>query len=53
MNRYTLEDKIGEGTFGDVFRATKKADNTHADFVSSIMMPSEKEKVSAKSCDDG
>jgi serine/threonine protein kinase len=48
MNRYTLEDKIGEGTFGDVFRATKKADNTHADVVSSIMRMSNKEKVSGK-----
>jgi serine/threonine protein kinase len=48
MNRYTLEDKIGEGTFGDVFRATKKAGNTHADVVSSSMRMSNTEKVSAK-----
>jgi serine/threonine protein kinase len=26
MNRYVLEERIGEGTFGTVYRAKKKGD---------------------------
>jgi len=26
MNRYVLEDRIGQGTFGIVYRATKKGE---------------------------
>ena len=41
MNRYILEDKIGEGTFGDVFRATSKKT---ASSPSSMMMTKKRKK---------
>jgi serine/threonine protein kinase len=28
MNRYLVEEELGDGTFGTVFRAIRRADNT-------------------------